>query len=137
MIYFYRAQATSGRLSQDLIALKEEVRNVKALVTSQPCGAPSAGKTSASAIAVREKPELPPKVHRLFSSGVQIRLLSDPTQQVTGQNKKENIRTFSIASKPVVEGVSAGRKILQDTMPLDQANACMENYGPKNGVSEI
>ena len=109
---------------------------MKALVTSQPCGAPSAGKTSASAIAV-EKPELPPKVLRLFSNGVQIRLLSDPTQQVTGQNKKDNIRTFSIASKPLVEGVSAGRKILQDTMPLDQANACMENYGPKNGVSEI
>ena len=91
MIYFYRAQATSGRLSQDLIALKEEVRNVKALVTSQPCGAPSAGKTSASAIAV-EKPEVPPKVHRFFSSGVQTRILSDPTQQVIGQNKKENIR---------------------------------------------
>ena len=136
MIYVYRAQATSGRLSQDLIALKEEVRNVKALVTSQPCGAPSAGKTSASAIAV-EKPEVPPKVHRFFSSGVQTRILSDPTQQVIGQNKKENIRTFSIASKPLVEGVSAARKILQDTMPLDQANACMENYGPKNGVSEI
>ena len=129
-ILSFRAQAAIGKMSQDLHDLKETV----ALLPRG--GLVSAGRTPETAIAV-EPQELPPKVHRSFTNGVLVRLLSDPTQQVTGQNKKENIRTFSIASKPVADGVSAARKVLQDTMPLAQANLCMDKYTPKQGVSGI
>ena len=128
-ILSFRAQAAIGKMAQDLHDLKETVASLPR------GGLVSAGLTSETAITVEQ--ELPPKVHRSFTNGVLVRLLSDPTQQVTGQNKKENIRTFSIASKPVADGVSAARKVLQDTMPLAQANLAMEKYTPKQGVSGI
>jgi hypothetical protein len=92
------------------------------------------GQSAETAIKV-EGADLPPRILRNFQNEVKRRVLKDPTIQCSGQNKKQNVLTFSIAKKPIVDGVTGARKILQDIMPTDQATSCMNSFRPRQGVS--
>ena len=80
-------------------------------------------------------PEVPSSILRKFHNGVKRRVIKDPTTQCTGQNKKGNVLTFSIAKKTVIDGSTGARSILKDVMPIEQAMSCMTAYTPKLGVS--
>ena len=92
------------------------------------------GESSETAIKV-EGADIPPRILRNIQNEVKRRVLKDPTIQCTGQNRKQNVLTFSIAKKPIVDGVTGARKILQDIMPTDQATSCMNSFRPRQGVS--
>jgi hypothetical protein len=92
------------------------------------------GQSAESAIKV-DGLEVPPKILRNFQAGVKRKVIKDPTIQCTGQNKKGNFVTFCIAKKPILDGSTGARKILQDIMPKEQATSCLARYSPKLGVS--
>jgi hypothetical protein len=98
-------------------------------------GVSSAPGLSAETAIKVEGADVPPRILRNFQTVVKRRVLIDPTIQCSGQNRKQNVLTFSIAKKPIVDGVTGARKILQDIMPTEQATSCMNSFRPKQGVS--
>jgi hypothetical protein len=92
------------------------------------------GQSAESAIKV-EGLEVPPKILRNFQAGVKRKVIKDPTIQCTGQNNKGNFVNFCIAKKPILDGSTGARKILQDIMPIEQATRCQTTFRPKLGVS--
>lgn len=123
----YPGQAAVGNLAHEVNDLKASANTVR-----QGGGLSAAAESAELKVEIAE---VPPKILRSFQSGLKKKVILDPTVQCTGQNKKENVQTFSIAKQSVIDGCGAAKAVLRMVMPIDQANRCMAVYSPKIGVS--
>ena len=129
-VIFFPGQATVGNLAQQVYELK--------MLTEEKRGASgvSSGPGQSAELAIKlEGLEVPAKILRNFQSGVKRKVIKNPTIQCTGQNKKVNVLTFCIAPRPIVDGSTGAKMILQDIMPIEQATSCLSKFMPKIGVS--
>ena len=122
-------QATLGNLAQ-------QVHDLQAVTADKRASGVSSGPGQSTEIAIKvEGLEVPSRILRNFQSGVKRKVIKNPTIQCTGQNKKGNILTFCIAKKPILDGSTGARLILQDIMPIELATSYLTKYSPKLGVS--